>query len=295
MRISLGPLLYFWPREAVFRFYRAVFESPADIVYLGETVCSKRRELTLADWRGLALDAAAAGKQPVLSSLTLLESSAERQQLRRLCDSEGVLVEANDYSAVELLTALERPFVGGTTLNLYNPDSLATLHRLGMQRWVPPLELSARGLRAVLAGYDGAPPETELFAYGRMPLAHAARCYTARYYDLPKDDCRFRCLDHPVGLPLCSRDGTPFLTINGIQTQSSEPANLLGDLEAIRAAGVDVVRVSPQPEGTLEHLARLRAALDGDADARRALASAPGSNGYWHGRPGMARVSPSVS
>lgn len=295
MRISLGPLLYFWPREDVLRFYQAVFDSPVDIVYLGETVCSKRRELTLADWRDLARDAAAAGKQPVLSTLTLLESSSERQQLRRLCESEDVLVEANDYSAVELLTQAGRPFVGGTTLNLYNPDALGTLHRLGMQRWVPPLELSADGLRTLLAGYDAPPPETELFAYGKLPLAHAARCYTARHYDLPKDDCRFRCLDHPEGLPLHSRDGTPFLTINGIQTQSSEPANLLGETDAIRDTGVDILRISPGGADTVERVRTLRSALDGDDEARRALAAQSGSNGYWHGRPGMARITPSAS
>jgi collagenase-like PrtC family protease len=42
--------------------------------------------------------------------------------------------------------------------------------------------------------------ETELFGYGRLPLAFSARCFTARHYNLQKDDCQFRCLDHPDGL-----------------------------------------------------------------------------------------------
>ena len=47
MRISLGPIPYFWERERVFDFYAHALEAPVDIVYLGETVCSKRRALRL--------------------------------------------------------------------------------------------------------------------------------------------------------------------------------------------------------------------------------------------------------
>ncbi len=38
MRLSLGPLLYLWPREQVIDFYKQVAEWPVDIVYLGEVV-----------------------------------------------------------------------------------------------------------------------------------------------------------------------------------------------------------------------------------------------------------------
>jgi collagenase-like PrtC family protease len=51
MKMSLGPLLYFWPAERMRALYRdVVAESPVDIVYLGETVCSKRREFRREDW-----------------------------------------------------------------------------------------------------------------------------------------------------------------------------------------------------------------------------------------------------
>ena len=49
MKLSLGPLQYFWPRERTLAFYREAIHWPVDIVYLGETVCSKRRELRTAD------------------------------------------------------------------------------------------------------------------------------------------------------------------------------------------------------------------------------------------------------
>ncbi|MEK7797066.1 MAG: hypothetical protein AAB315_06400 [Pseudomonadota bacterium] len=54
MRLSLGPILYFWDRDAVFDFYARVADSPVDIVYLGEVVCAKRRALRGEDWLRIA-------------------------------------------------------------------------------------------------------------------------------------------------------------------------------------------------------------------------------------------------
>ena len=51
MKIALGPLQYYWPRAAVLAFYEAMSATAVDIVYLGETVCSRRHELRPSDWR----------------------------------------------------------------------------------------------------------------------------------------------------------------------------------------------------------------------------------------------------
>lgn len=50
MRISLGPLLYCWQKQQVMAFYQQVAASQIPLVYLGEAVCSRRRELK---WGGL--------------------------------------------------------------------------------------------------------------------------------------------------------------------------------------------------------------------------------------------------
>ena len=102
MKLSLGPLQYFWPRDTTLAFYRDAATWPVDIVYLGETVCSKRRELRTAEWIELAQELAAAGKEVVLSSLSLIEAESELGVVDRLAALGGFKVEANDLSAVQV-------------------------------------------------------------------------------------------------------------------------------------------------------------------------------------------------
>ncbi|MDE2002749.1 MAG: hypothetical protein KGJ25_04375, partial [Betaproteobacteria bacterium] len=110
MKLSLGPIQYFWDRERVFDFYRRVAAAPVDIVYLGETVCSKRRALRLPDWLDIAGRLAAAGKEAVLSTLTLIEAESEAGYLRTIAENGRYAVEANDMAAVGMLEGAA-PFV----------------------------------------------------------------------------------------------------------------------------------------------------------------------------------------
>ena len=294
LQLALGPILTYWPRAAVFDFYQQVAEGPADIVYIGETVCSRRHELKLADWLDVADLLADAGKQAVLSSQALIESQAEVSTMRKIAANGRFLVEANDFGAVHSLPA-GTPFVAGPHLNLYNGPSLSVLAELGATRWVLPLEMGRAQLEEVM---QDAPAriETEIFAHGRMPLAFSARCFTARNRNLPKDDCQFSCLDHPDGLLLRTREHAPFLVLNGTQTQSAGVHCLVGELAQLSEAGVDIVRISPQATGTPELLAiydqARRGALDTEtARARLApLMTGDACNGYWYGQSGMLQV-----
>ena len=294
MKIALGPLLYYWQREAVFSFYDAVAASPVDVVYLGETVCSRRHELRLADWLDIATRLRAAGKEVVLSTQVLLESGSDVGTMHRITANGDFRVEANDMGAVHRLAG-KLPFVAGPHLNLYNPASLQWMASLGACRWVMPLEMK-QGDLALLQ--QNRPPglETEVFAYGRMPLAYSARCFTARQRNLPKDDCRFSCLDHPDGLMLRTRESEEFLVLNGTQTQSARVYNLVDALEDMRVAGVDVVRLSPQAQHMAEVIALFDAARKQVLTPQEALARMQplmpekGCNGYWHGRPGLEQV-----
>ena len=75
MKLSLGPIQYFWSREQVFDFYERVAGAPVDIVYLGETVCSKRRALRLPDWLDIAARLNADGARVVAFDPEAVETS----------------------------------------------------------------------------------------------------------------------------------------------------------------------------------------------------------------------------
>ena len=72
MKYSLGPVLYYWPKETLEDFYQQAATSSADVIYLGEAVCSKRRATKVGDWLEMAKSLAGSGKQVVLSTLALV-------------------------------------------------------------------------------------------------------------------------------------------------------------------------------------------------------------------------------
>ncbi|MES2129641.1 MAG: U32 family peptidase [Pseudomonadota bacterium] len=291
MKLALGPLLYYWPRDTAMHFYGTVADSPVDIVYLGEAVCARRHELKLGDWLDIAAMLADAGKEVVLSTQALLESGSDLGELRRIAANERFAIEANDMGAVRCVAG-KASFVAGPHLNIYNVPTLHLMAELGARRWVAPLEMGRDALAILQASRDPG-MQTEVFAYGRMPLAFSARCFTARNRNLPKDQCGYACIAHPDGLELATREGEAFLVLNGIQTQSARVCNLIADLPDMAARGVDVVRISPQSQHTLDIIAlydavRCGAITGTDAAARMApMLPARACDGYWHGQPGM--------
>jgi O2-independent ubiquinone biosynthesis protein UbiV len=210
LELTIGPLQYWWPRAALLDFYADVADGPAQSVVLGEVVCSRRNEFTTEDWLALARELAGAGKTVVLATQALVMSEAELRTVRRIVEQVEFAVEAGDASALRLLAGSARhPFVLGPHINIYNRAALIEHAMLGAGRWVAPLELPLDALAHVnppaepVAGPAGS-IRTEVFGFGRLPLAFSARCFTARHHHLSKDACDFRCRDAADGLLLRS-------------------------------------------------------------------------------------------
>ena len=290
MKLSLGPILYFWPQRKVLDFYRRVADSPVDIVYLGETVCPKRRECRLENYISLAHELREAGKQVVLSSMTLIESPADLRELNHYCDNGEFLVEANDMGAVALLQERGLPFVAGNTLNCYNQHTLQQLLQWGMQRWVIPVELPLRWLNTMLDAElvrdQRDQFSTEIFAFGYVPLAWSARCFTARSEGRAKDQCELCCIQYPQGREIKSQEGETLFRLNGIQTQSGFRYNLINDIPQL-ASVIDVLRISPQEEDTFTWLANFRQQLEAP---RHFELRAPDCNGFFHEQAGKELI-----
>lgn len=103
---------------------------------------------------------------------------------------------------------------------------------------------------------------------------------------MPKDACGFRCIEHPEGLPLATREGEPFLRINGVQVMGEEVIDLGPEMQSLRSLGVDILRLVPQPEGLEPVVQRFRnGLLTGVAPERVGAAS-----GYWSGTAGSSRI-----
>ncbi|MES0371723.1 MAG: U32 family peptidase [Mariprofundaceae bacterium] len=299
MKIALGPLLFGWPETKIRAFYLDIAgQTEADIFYLGEVVCSKR-SISGVPWQiGLAEELQQAGKEVVLSTLAMPTTEAELQSIRDITDAArdmDLSIEANDISAVAIASERGVKFVAGPHLNIYSSGTLRHLCSQGAKRMVLPLEWPARDIPALI---QDSGVEVEYFAHGHLPLTFSARCYAARAHGLNKSDCRHVCFMNPDGIGMNTLDADEFATINGTQVMSYRPFSALNQLKSLAGYGVDIHRVSPQAEGTVETIRKFQTVADGMQKADEALQELAGAesvgdafcNGYYYGKQGRVWI-----
>lgn len=294
MQLTLGPVLFNWKPEAWRDFYfRIADEAPVDGVVVGEVVCSKRSPFFAEHLPAVIERLAAGGKQVVLASLALISLRRERRQAAELAGMDGFMIEANDITCLPALAG--RPHAIGPLVNVYNEGTGLYFADRGAARICLPPELPLASIGVIAAAMPDV--VVEVFGFGRVPLAIAARCYHARLHKLSKDNCRFVCEQDPDGLPVTTLDGEAFLAMNGVQTLSHACMNLLGDAADLAAAGVRALRLSPQ-QCDMVAVARIfrevldgrRAAADGMTELAQIYPHAPFANGFLHAAPGAALV-----
>lgn len=289
MKLSLSPILYCWEKQRVYDFYQKVSQSAVDIVYLGEMVCSKRQELLLEDWLEIAQILQQAGKEVVLTSLALVDSPSKLVDVKKVVSNGELMIEANDFSAVNLCRDANLPFVAGHALNIYNSEALQVMLRNGMSRWCFPVELTRDWVKDLQTECESKGIwesfEKEILAYGYLPLSYSARCFTARNVGRDKADCEIACLADPSGKAVYTQENQRLFTMNGIQMQSGLCYNLMNEYASLKPM-MDIIRLSPLDETILTTIDEYHQMIAMDNSVPRALTSDECS-GFWTGAAGM--------
>lgn len=296
LRLTLGPIPFHWPAERQRDFYaRIADEAPVDTVYLGEVICSKRAPFAAALYPEIVERLKSSGKSVVLSSLAEVVLRRERDMIAALCAPGDDEIEANDASALRILSG--RPHRIGPLLNVYNEETLRYLGQRGATHFTLPCELPREAVALLAGAARGLGAGVEVQVFGRASLALSARCHHARAHGRVKDNCQFVCGEDTDGMELRTIEGKPWLVINGVQTMSYPYLCLLAELSELKAVGVTDLRLSPHTLDMIAVARIVRDVLDETIDAvegeRRllALGGVPAiANGFWHGRAGHLLV-----
>jgi collagenase-like PrtC family protease len=292
-KLTLGPVLYNWPQETWRDFYLQIAdESPVDRVYLGEVICSKRAPLFDPHLEQVVSRLKDGGKSVIFSTLSQISSNIDRRLMEKIAGCGDFIIEANDAAA--LWHIKDRPHFIGPHMNVYNEDTLAFFSANGARNICLPPEMPASGIACLGTLATGLGVDVEVQVYGRIGLALSARCYHARAWDRTKDSCKYICDVDADGMDLNTLEGKPFLTINGIQTQSYSCLNLINELDELASYGVSRFRISPQSTGTpaaIEafdgYLNKILSLEEAAMKLEETRIDAPFSNGFFHQKPGF--------
>lgn len=290
-KLTLGPIQFHWDADVKRDFYaRIADESPVDIVYLGEVVCSKRTPFFERYIPDVVERLERGGKQVILSTLAEIILPRERALTSSLCSDSNHMVEINN--AAGLFAIKDRPHCIGPMMNVYNERTMAHLARRGASHFAVPTELSGGVIARMAAAGIELNAAIEVQVFGRAPLAISMRCFHARSHRRSKDECQFVCGEDPDGLEIATLGDERFLTINGVQTMSHGFLNYAQEIDHMLAAGVKHFRLLPHSADMVAVATvfsdLIASRIEGGAAMERLADQVVGPfiNGFWHGAAG---------
>ena len=291
MRIAVGPAPSHWGLDVLDTLYRELAESPVDRVYLGETDCPERSCFSLEVVERLRGELAASGKEVFVSSFVLVRQEAHARSFEVLADRVKQ-VEINSPAFLGLARRCRA--VTGLFLNVCNAAAADVLSRHGVERIVLPCEMPLESISSTAQRCSVA---VEVVVHGHVPVGTSRACLTARMLGGNGSGCGRGCRRHPAGIVL-DADGQPLFRIDGHRTLSAATHCLVEYLPQLEEAGVDTVRILPQPSHTARIVRIYRDVLDGRRSRRDGLAELEGisvgglCNGWLLGKGGWMYESP---
>ncbi len=298
-KLTLGPCLFNWKVNDWKDFYfKIAEESVINEVYLGEVVCYKRWPFFEVALEDVIKRLQSCGKKVHLSGFSLILSDLEMNTTKKfieIANNNGYLIEVNDIGLLGLLK--NKPFIVGPTINVYNESTMETLANQGATRFCFPYEIDKESLN-ILSKTTLC--EKEMFVFGRMPLAIAARCYHARIHKTTKDDCKYVCEKDYNGKPISTLLDENFLAVNGTQTMSFSYNNLIGELLEMQNLGINVFRISPHFFDMVSIIQSFKDVLDKKISSSEAMHKIKTimpndtkfSNGFYNGIEGREYKNP---
>jgi len=293
MKLALSPVYDSWDRLRLRDFYlKEVVEMDVDTVYIGEVICQKRLTLSENDFKEIIAALKESGKDVYLSSLALITNNDELERSKQFLHLfDGV--EVNSFGVLNILINDEKykdlKIILGPFMNVYNSVSADYLKKFNPARLVIPYEVPYETIKDISSKSD---LPLEVNSWGHLSTALSWRCYTARSFDLERDNCAKKCLEHPDGILIETVKKEDLYIINGIQLQSSKIHCLVEQIDMLKEINVSHMRITPSNDNTTDVVNIFSDVLCGNlgnkeaADMLSAYAPHGLSNGWFLGKPG---------
>ncbi len=297
MELTLSPVYSAWDKQRLKNFYiKGAANMDVSTVYVGEVICQKRALLSNQDYKDIVSALKKSGKTVYMASLALITNKDELErtlQFAHLFDG----IEVNSFGVLNLIikdeSLKDKDIIFGPFMNIYNSVATGYIKKFNPARLVIPYEVPYDTIKGITQGAD---IPVEVNAWGHLSTALSWRCYTARTFELGREDCRKKCFDFPEGILLNTIDDEDLYIMNGIQVLSSKIHCIIEQLDMLKEANVPYLRITPAYHCTADVVNIYSGVVNGNIDKKEAVKMLDAyaehglSNGWFLGKPGWEYI-----